>query len=500
MLGVRFHYAVVRQQQCSPMDWPAQSPDLNPIEHLWDELDRRVRARQARPKSIAQLMEWLQEEWRRIPADVLQTLVESMPDRAAVVIAARAWQCHPNRSRASRPHTRRATVAERLARSPPNKAIRVQSPAGSLRIFACGNRAGRCRWPADFLGELPFPRPFHSGAASYPLQSSSLALKTSLLIAAQIPSLKRGKKLEVGGSFKSNFDPSPLARSTFFTVTLGMTFNWLSFMAGNQGMIQKLITLPDMHSAKRAVISFGVGNILIKTVTLITGLAIYATYYDCDPLHTKTTMRQECDEMQRTNARMGEKGVNGENPPSNCTKLSKADQVVPYFVMETAGSIPGLPGLFIAGIFSAALSTMSSHLNCLSATFYEDFVLPFVNKKTNLEKKAHVVLKIIVVLFGLMCVLMVYVIEHMGAIFDVSSWLKVYCCEGAAEGAWLERSHPTKGNLTRSQAGPLPDFRTWESCSSLCIPALLHTHLTSLSLTIKIPAHASQMYYCCQTN
>ncbi|KAJ8867981.1 hypothetical protein PR048_031790 [Dryococelus australis] len=66
-----------------------KSPDLNTIEHIWDELDRRVRARQARPKSIARLTEWLQEEWRRIPADVLQTLVESMPDRVAAVIAAR---------------------------------------------------------------------------------------------------------------------------------------------------------------------------------------------------------------------------------------------------------------------------------------------------------------------------------------------------------------------------------------------------------------------------
>ncbi|KAJ8888509.1 hypothetical protein PR048_008000 [Dryococelus australis] len=60
-----------------------------PIDHLWDELDRRVTARQERPKSIAQLIEWLHEEWRRIVMDVLQTLAESIPDMVAAVIAAR---------------------------------------------------------------------------------------------------------------------------------------------------------------------------------------------------------------------------------------------------------------------------------------------------------------------------------------------------------------------------------------------------------------------------
>ncbi|KAJ8895177.1 hypothetical protein PR048_000502 [Dryococelus australis] len=54
----------------------------------------------------------------------------------------------------------RGTVAERLARSLPTKAIQIQSPAGSLRIFARGNRAGRCRWLVGFLANLPFPHPF----------------------------------------------------------------------------------------------------------------------------------------------------------------------------------------------------------------------------------------------------------------------------------------------------------------------------------------------------
>ncbi|KAJ8877498.1 hypothetical protein PR048_021953 [Dryococelus australis] len=51
------------------------------------------------------------------------------------------------------------------------KTSRVRFPEGSPPpppgIFACGNRAGRCRWSAGFLGDLPFPPPLHSGAAAY---------------------------------------------------------------------------------------------------------------------------------------------------------------------------------------------------------------------------------------------------------------------------------------------------------------------------------------------
>ncbi|KAJ8866127.1 hypothetical protein PR048_033651 [Dryococelus australis] len=58
-----------------------------------------------------------------------------------------------------------ATVAEQLACSPPTKAIWVQSSVGLLQIFSCGNHAGRCRWSVIFLGDLPFPPPFHPGSA-----------------------------------------------------------------------------------------------------------------------------------------------------------------------------------------------------------------------------------------------------------------------------------------------------------------------------------------------
>ncbi|KAJ8871817.1 hypothetical protein PR048_028157 [Dryococelus australis] len=60
-----------------------------------------------------------------------------------------------------------ATVAEWLDCSPPTKAKWVKSPAGSLRIFACWNRAGRCRWLRVFSGISHFPPPPHSGAATY---------------------------------------------------------------------------------------------------------------------------------------------------------------------------------------------------------------------------------------------------------------------------------------------------------------------------------------------
>ena len=63
------------------LDWPAQSPDLNPIEHLWDELERRLRARPSHPTSVSDLTNVLVAEWKQVPAATFQHLVESLPRR-----------------------------------------------------------------------------------------------------------------------------------------------------------------------------------------------------------------------------------------------------------------------------------------------------------------------------------------------------------------------------------------------------------------------------------
>ncbi|KAJ8889723.1 hypothetical protein PR048_009224 [Dryococelus australis] len=114
-----------------------------------------------------------------------------------------------------------ATVTERLACSPPTKAILGQSPAGSLRIFACGNRAGRCRWSAGLLGDLQFPPPFHSGATPYSPQSPSSTLKTSMLRTVQISSLTHSlthsNKCKYSGYIHGKYEESAVhcARSPY---------------------------------------------------------------------------------------------------------------------------------------------------------------------------------------------------------------------------------------------------------------------------------------------
>lgn len=70
------------------LDWPAQSPDLNPIEHLWNEMDRRLRRLDTPVKTQDQLWDAIQKIWVELGVDVCKKLVDTMPTRINDVIKA----------------------------------------------------------------------------------------------------------------------------------------------------------------------------------------------------------------------------------------------------------------------------------------------------------------------------------------------------------------------------------------------------------------------------
>ncbi|SJX63304.1 related to transposase [Sporisorium reilianum f. sp. reilianum] len=71
------------------MKWPAQSPDLNPIEHLWQELKKRLAKYTTIAKSESKLFKHCEAEWAAIAPETCQNLIASMPRHLQAVIKAK---------------------------------------------------------------------------------------------------------------------------------------------------------------------------------------------------------------------------------------------------------------------------------------------------------------------------------------------------------------------------------------------------------------------------
>ncbi|GFT92951.1 transposable element Tcb2 transposase [Trichonephila clavipes] len=78
---------LLESEDISRMDWPAYSPDLNPIEHVWDALGRHIAARLHHTENTQQLKQMLIEEWALLPQEMLHQLVLSMRRRCEATIA-----------------------------------------------------------------------------------------------------------------------------------------------------------------------------------------------------------------------------------------------------------------------------------------------------------------------------------------------------------------------------------------------------------------------------
>jgi hypothetical protein len=71
------------------LDWPSQSPDLNPIENIWGHLKYRLRKLTVAPSSLPEVFEFVKREWESLDKDFLLNYIHSMPDRIEMVIQAK---------------------------------------------------------------------------------------------------------------------------------------------------------------------------------------------------------------------------------------------------------------------------------------------------------------------------------------------------------------------------------------------------------------------------
>ncbi|GFX49775.1 transposable element Tcb2 transposase [Trichonephila clavipes] len=101
------------EERIVQMEWPACSPDMNPIEHVWDALGRRVVGRQPPPQTLQELERALLEEWDRIPQLVINSFIDSMPQRGQYTL----------------------TVLSPEEEQPPNSSSSTNFTRGLVRLF-----------------------------------------------------------------------------------------------------------------------------------------------------------------------------------------------------------------------------------------------------------------------------------------------------------------------------------------------------------------------------
>ncbi|XP_029046788.2 putative sodium-dependent multivitamin transporter [Osmia bicornis bicornis] len=181
----------------------------------------------------------------------------------------------------------------------------------------------------------------------------------------------------------------PTVRHTWWSLNIGGLFTFLSLYGVNQVQVQRLLTVRDIKAAQKALwLAWPILSILSIT-TCFSGLAIYSKYYNCDPL------------LQH--------------------KISSTDMLMPYYVMDTMSDKPGLAGLFIAGIFSAGLSTISAALNSLAAVTLEDYLKPVYRKCCAKEFSATTsttLAKILAFLYGILSIALAFLAQLLGGVLQ----------------------------------------------------------------------------------
>ncbi|KAK3865008.1 hypothetical protein Pcinc_029361 [Petrolisthes cinctipes] len=218
-------------------------------------------------------------------------------------------------------------------------------------------------------------------------------------VANVIDIANQGQRLEF-----FNMDPSPYVRHTFWsTFTFGF-FLVVSAIGLNQSTLQRFISVRSLTTALRLCWTFLVGLWVLWVLFFFSGLVAYATYSTCDPLAAGY--------------------------------INKADQILPYLVVQKLSHLPGLSGLFVAAVYGGVLSSVSSTGNAMACLVWEDFLKlrPYFTRLS--DPAATKVIKLLSSVTGVLAVILGLMVGNLGNIFHVIN-LIVSCISGPIVGTFL---------------------------------------------------------------
>ncbi|XP_049870014.1 putative sodium-dependent multivitamin transporter isoform X2 [Pectinophora gossypiella] len=183
----------------------------------------------------------------------------------------------------------------------------------------------------------------------------------------------------------TNFSVDPTERHTWWSLIIGGMFTYLSLYGVNHTQVQRLLTVSTLKRSQICLWWAWPVTSVLSISTCLAGLGIYAVYRHCDPFTT------------------------GE--------ITAIDQLMPYFVVNKMRNAPGLAGLFVAGIFSASLSTISSACNSLAAVTLHDYVGKWCTVRSSYVPWLT---KLMACVYGLVFLALAFLAEHLGGVLQAA--------------------------------------------------------------------------------
>jgi len=231
--------------------------------------------------------------------------------------------------------------------------------------------------------------------------------------------LDRGDRLNLW-----TFDPDPRIRSTFWTIIVGASINMMAISCMTQSMVQRFLSVKDVATARKSCYYAIVPQVFISCSALMCGIVAYAVFEGCDPIRA---------------------GI-----------LHKYDQIMPYLVLVSSSTVPGLSGLFLAAAYSGTLSTVSSGLNSLSMLFVEEMVKQW--KPDVSVKQTMFLSKVLTFAIGALITCLALVIRFMGNSIISIMFVVMGAMKGPMFGMFILGTFCPWTNVTGAGVGSILGF------------------------------------------